>query len=166
MQQKFSPERAGLPGWTRQAEMRLATVGGPARPRGALLLSVARRVQADTCGGARRSVSQQNAAGAMHNMQVFTFFGLKRKQLHVLIPYEGNDRLADKRAASAQAAGQQSFAGRAPVRWAAVVCWTRAGPLGAMPAVGLYVNRGTCVSPLGGSRLLSARRTVGRHAGC
>ena len=32
MQQKFSPRRAGLPGWARPAEMRFATVGGPARP--------------------------------------------------------------------------------------------------------------------------------------
>ena len=66
MQQKFSPGRAGCP-------------AGPGRPRCALLPPEARCVQADTCGGARGSVSQQNAAGARHNMQVFTFFGLKRK---------------------------------------------------------------------------------------
>ncbi len=52
---------------------------GPGRPRCALLPPEARLVQADTYGGARRSVSQQNAAGARNNMQVFTFFGLKRK---------------------------------------------------------------------------------------
>lgn len=79
MQQKFSPGRAGLPDWARPAEMHFATTGGTARPRGALLPLEARRVRADTCGGARRSISQQNAAGARHNMQVFTFFGLKRK---------------------------------------------------------------------------------------
>lgn len=66
MQQKFSPGRAGCP-------------AGPGRPRCALLPSEARCVQADTCGGARGGVSQQNAAGAKNNMQVFTFFGLKRK---------------------------------------------------------------------------------------
>ena len=52
---------------------------GPGRPRCALLPPEARCVQADTYGGARRSASQQNAAGARNNMQVFTFFGLKRK---------------------------------------------------------------------------------------